>query len=469
MKGFISLLNSQHIPVSDVDTPAKRSEQLFNEALCDIKFTVVNSPSNVITLQQLVGEEATMTMKQVKRIYETQGVVVLRGFIPNAPLLAARAQLGTAIRRDLGPQVAAEHHPISPNNIYSWTDPTAQTKKDRTAKLKKTWPAGIAGNKHFGFIYAHPESKSQVPSATLHNNCKVYFAMGSAYQANIDLISHPLSQHALAALLNLSGNKDKDLSDKEKYFISWDSAKVFRGDMTEPHIDLYSTAGNTATAINRTQAMVFGLEEGDVTLCFAKCLNGPTRALLERAIGEIGFFQRANGYHRIPKDKQARFIKCIKDANALTVPQPGDLVLWKAGVPHMELHRTKLDTTNVSSTRTERYVIGTQRPVGISRPQLEQLAIMAEKGFFPHPFYNINDETAIGRNSVHKKRTQYGKRRIRSQDEKDRFGVATQLLPDAANHLQNLHPRRLHCYGISQSVDRIFDDEEARALYDQPL
>lgn len=54
-------------------------------------------------------------------------------------------------------------------------------------------------------LNAHPELKSEMPRLKIGND-NVAFAMGGAYRANIELVTHETSQQAMAILFAVSDN-----------------------------------------------------------------------------------------------------------------------------------------------------------------------------------------------------------------------------------------------------------------------
>jgi hypothetical protein len=123
-----------------------------------------------------------------------------------------------------------------------------------------------------------------------------------------------------------------------------------------------------------------------------------------------------------------------------------------------------------NKTTTERYVVGTHNPIGFTPREMTEVVFVAEQGFVFHPYNNANRGTPAGLNSVHRKKTQWKKPRVRSADEKARLGVVRQSLGDPAvidGCIAAMPRRKRHCMGIPQSEDEMYDDEVARRIHNE--
>lgn len=338
----------------------------------------------------------------LKRRYDEYGVLVIRdAFTPEAYSYAA-AQARAAFETDVTPQLVETDKPDPKDDIF------------KIASNSTQWKTGIIGNAGFGYLFAQPEKREEAHTLELDGKLKVFFAMGSGYKANIGLVTHHTSEEMLDILLAVTGN--------EVGMISQDSCKVHRGPLTDPHADVYHT---NEDQINRSQAIAFGPREGNVRLCFA--VNSHTTQaqhditkIIEKNI------YKTSGFQKIPTDKTKQVMKYFNEnTSGVTVyaGAPRDLVIWKPKIIHFEALKkgNQLEFRNDNKTTVERYILGTQTPVGLTQQQLKEVAFVAEYGFIFHPYNNLNANTAIGNNSVHLKKTQYKKTRTVCADEKQRF------------------------------------------------
>jgi hypothetical protein len=132
-------------------------------------------------------------------------------------------------------------------------------------------------------------------------------------------------------------------------------------------------------------------------------------------------------------------------------------VIWESGVVHLEMqlkHNSSLVIRNDSKTTTERFIVGVHdiQPNLFTDRDLIEIAFAADHGFIFHPYGNFNaPSTAAGKNSFHKKRTQYLVPRARSEDEKQRFEQVQRSISDQTQvneWLQTLSPEKKLCFGI---------------------
>ncbi len=399
---------------------------------------------NVVPLGAV--RDGTASVADLRALKGEQGCVFISGAFSPAALGAARAEALEAWRRDVVPQLA--------------TVPPVLDLLELT-KRKECWPTGTVGNAGFGYLIAHPESISEMPSVPLSSGTSVTVAMGSAYKANVALVSHPDSQLTMAILFAVSENPRGQ--------VSQDFCKVHRGELTKAHVDIYE---DNEEQINRMQAIGFGMGEGTVRLCYLRFSQRPEiQLLVTRVIGVNIFGTR--GFQAVPKGMQHILLKCFMDAECIQYGNPCDLVMWEPGVIHVEMQlraNGELQFKADNKTTTERYVVGTHNPVGFTPREMTEVAFVAEQGFVFHPYNNANRGTPAGLNSVHRKKTQWKKPRVRSADEKARLGVVRQSLGDAATIdvcIAAMPRRKRHCMGIPQSEEEMYDDEVARRIHNE--
>lgn len=393
--------------------------------------------SNVVDLEDI--RSGRWKCLDLSAILEEQGLLIINNAFTDEALAAARAVLTQAYNTDVTP-----HTGVALTDLYAGiaSDPT------------RRWPTGVIGNRNFGYLFAQPESKA--PRVQLSADLNVAVAKCSAYKANITLMSHPSSQLTLSVLYQVTGNVGG--------MISQDSCKIFRGDLTPPHVDKYTSA---EVELNRVQAIAIGEKEGSVKLCFARFSHRPEiQSQLADLMGNPSFYHK-NGFLAIPKNRAPDILKHLSDANVFQYGTANQLVIWKTGVLHVEMQATragKLVHSIDKTTTTERYVVGTHQPSGLTQSQLTDLALLASKGFILHPYGKQNQDNAGGTNSVHLKSTQWKKTRQRTADEIARLDAAVKELEDSQAReafVSALHPRDRQCFGIVQSAEAMFDDPAA--------
>ena len=402
------------------------------------------SASNVVPL--VAVRDGTTSVADLRGLKREQGCVFISGAFSPAALGAARAEALEAWRRDVVPQLGGEF-------VAPAVDLLELTKR------KECWPTGTVGNAGFGYLIAHPESIAEMPSVPLSSGTNVTVAMGSAYKANVALVSHPDSQLTMAILFAVSENPHGQ--------VSQDFCKIHRGELTKAHVDIYE---DNEEQINRMQAIGFGMGEGTVRLCYLRFSQRPEiQLLVTRVIGVNIFGTR--GFQAVPKGMQHILLKCFMDAECIQYGNPCDLVMWEPGVIHVEMQlraNGELQFKADNKTTTERYVVGTHNPVGFTPREMTEVAFVAEQGFVFHPYNNANRGTPAGLNSVHRKKTQWKKPRVRSADEKARLVTVRQSLGDAAaidGCIAAMPRRKRHCMGIPQSEEEMYDDEVARRVH----
>lgn len=387
------------------------------------------------------------TPDHLRDALDLHGVVVIRdAFTPEA-FAEARAALREAYRVDVEPQLKAEDRPAADADVLE------------IAKHKKHWPAGIIGNKSFGYLFAQPEASADTPRVRI-GDANIAVQPCSAYKANLKLLEHESSQLTLATLLTVTNNKNG--------MVSQDSSKFHRETLTKPHVDIY---GTEETRIQRVQAMAIGPGEGTVRLCFARFTHLPEiQKLIEDAIEKDKFYQ-GTGFLGIPDDHREALLATLKEAGVLHAGAPGELIIWRSGVIHVEMQKTERDGLVYradNSTTVERYIVGTHQPYNLSQVQLLKIGCLADQGFLFGSYNKLNKDNAAGANSVHLKTTQFKHNRVRSQDEKDRLEAAERLIHNGRERQQWLeaqNPRKLHCLGITQPADQLFTDPVAKQIF----
>lgn len=379
-----------------------------------------------------------------KNTLNTYGLLVIKNPICEDACKAAQSKALEAYVQDIFPQLPQEDQ----NNIQKILDNKNLTNIEKLHKITSNpnyWKSGIIGNKSFGYLFCQPESISNSQFVEIDGNTKVFVAPGSGFQANLSLLTHPSSANILDLLM--------ELTDNQLGMISQDSCKIHRGDLTIPHTDIYS---DTDEKINRNQAMFIGPTEGNIKLCFvAKSNQDPLKTqIIEKIDKDI---YSTSGFQRIPTDKFSEISELIFDN--VYFGKANDLIIWKPGIIHFEANHSKstksLSFAKDTKSKTERYIIGTQTPHKITQSQLKDIGFYAQKGFIYHPYNNLNSNNAIGKNSVHLKRTQYKRAREVPQSEKDKLQKATEELKrlkkdDKLNDFfENLGPQTKKVYGIN--------------------
>jgi hypothetical protein len=408
-----------------------------------------HAASHIVELSSLRTD--SFTASHLRSILEEQGVLIIRGAFTDEAFNEARQALREAYLVDVEPQLVEK--PPKEQDILE------------LVQEKKYWEGTreVIGNKTFGYLMAQPEAKAEAPSVSFSGGLKVAVQPCSAYKANLALLCHRSSQLSLATLLKVTGNTNG--------MISQDSCKLFRGALTKPHVDLY---GTSETRIQRVQALAVGPGEGTVRLCYARFSHLPSiRKLICKVVGKEGFYQQT-GFCGIPEKSREGLLECLVKAQVLHAGEPGELIIWKSGVIHVEMQKVqtgknthRLVYKNDKKTKTERYVVGTQQPYNLSDQQLLEIGYMAEQGFLFHAYNNLNRDNAAGENSVHLKTTQWKKPRKIPQSEKERLSKAKSGLNDLGSFQQKHPPRRLHCLGVSQPATKLFDDKDALRIFQE--
>lgn len=430
-------------------TPLEELRRTLESLLAEHDDPSSSSPSHIVPLSSLRTEPTTFTASRLRSILDTQGVVILRGAFTDVAFQEARQALREAYRVDVEPQLAEK--PPKKQDILE------------LVQEKKYWAGTkeVIGNKSFGYLLAQPEAKQDAPRVAFSGGLHAAVQPCSAYKANLALLCHASSQLALATLLKVTRNTHG--------MISQDSCKLFRGVLTKPHVDLY---GTSETRIQRVQALAVGPGEGTVRLCYARFSHLPRiQELICKVIGKEGFYKQT-GFCGIPEKAREGLLECLVKAQVLHAGGPGELIIWKSGVIHVEMQVGNKDGSgglmykNDKKTKTERYVVGTQQPYNLSQQQLLEIGYMAEQGFLFHSYNNLNRDNAAGENSVHLKTTQWKKPRKIPQSEKDRLDAAKSDLRDLRSFQQTHPPRRLHCLGVSETdSSKLFDDKVALRIF----
>lgn len=429
-------------------SPKKHASHI-NKLKAGLEEKRLASGSHLFTIDAL--RDGSVSASQLRAVLEEQGVVVIKGAFTQEAFAVARQALREAYRSDVEPQLKPQDRPAAATDILE------------LVKVKKHWAGtkNIIGNKTFGYLLAQPESKEDAPRITFDGGLKVAVQPCSAYKANLALLEHDSSQLTLAALLSITGNKTG--------MVSQDSAKICRGDLTKPHVDIYGTA---ETRINRVQAMAIGPGEGNVRLCFARFTHLPKiQQLVCDSIENVDFYKRT-GFLAIPTEHRKSFLHTLKEADVLHAGAPGELIIWKTGVVHVEMQRDQrsgeLLYKNDNKTTTERYIVGTHQPYNLTPRQLLEIGCIADKGFLFHCYNSLNKGNAAGDNSVHLKTTQWKQPRVRPQSEKDRLQAAIEVVGDSVQlqtWMEQQSARKLHCLGVSQSAADLFTDEAALRVF----
>jgi hypothetical protein len=389
---------------------------------------------------------AKVSVSQLRAALDEHGVLVINDAFTSEAFEAARSALREAFRVDIEPNLPKNKRPpgIMWPHIIS-TNPDY-------------WKTGLVGNKSFGFLFLQPEKKDETAKLNFGDDLEAAVAPCSAYNANLTLMTHPTSQIALATLMAVSGTTTG--------MISQDSVKMHRGVLTKPHVDIYSTQ---EAKLDRVQAMAIGPREGKVRLCFARGSHTPE---IQRWIADVvdkpDFYKRT-GFLGIPDEHRDTILKTLMPS--FVVGAPNQLVLWRSGVVHVEMQQKadgSLCFRNDKKTTTERYVVGTHKPYQLTQRQLLNIGYAAkEHGFIFHPYYGEKGSVA-SINTVCHKSTQYKKPRTILQGEKDRLAAAQAGIIAADTTTRwglTQNPRLLHCLGVTQDSQSLFDDEIALKIF----
>lgn len=398
-----------------------------------------------------------------------EGVVLLTEALTVDSVEEARERLFQAWQRDVEPHLTyVEGTHVSPDTVHDAVNLAGKTVPKQT---------GLAGNVGFGYLgFLQPEAPDKVQRINLNDGVhkSVAVSPGDAYNANIALMSHMDNQKLMATLFALSDNHDG--------FVPADGCKVGRKDLTKQHVDIYSS---DQTDRNRVQMIGYGNKEGTVRLCFFRFSHLPeVRALVVKVMGKTDLWDQAkSGFKAVPEKYSANVLDCFQEAQCIVSGLPLSVSAWLPGVIHCELLHDALSgrysAKNDKETTTERYVLGTMKSTGLNNFALSTLGYIAdEHGFFLHPYGNLNQGTVAGAVSVHRKTTQFKRPRPIPHEEDDRrilLQYALKLDDDDDNSsrvpfkvrkwIQTTSPRVLHCFGLTQPGQFMFDDPEAVQIF----
>jgi hypothetical protein len=397
---------------------------------------------------ETIASDAAAAAMRIKR---EQGLVVVHKAFTNDAFATANRTAKQAWEADVKPQIPAaevvQHDP-------QWT------LHEITSRGDAYWPTTVIGNKNFGYLIAGAEAPEDRHRVTLPSSgTEITFALGGAFRANLALLCHESSAAMLDFIFRVSGRPHDSI-------ISQDYCKIFRGDLTVPHVDIYERAEES---IHRMQAIAFGPAEGRVRLCYLRFSQRPeVRALIVEMIGGKNIYG-TRGFQALPKDARGRqrtlaVIEAFRDAGCVQYGAPRDLVMWEPGVIHFEARVDELDPSgfllkfaNDKRTTTERYIVGTHVPIGFSQRELLEIGCIADAGFVFHSYDNANAGNAADANSVHKKTTQWKVRRAVPQVEKARAAALKTLDFDAIANTWSAAQRR--CY-MAEERKRANDDDD---------
>lgn len=228
-----------------------------------------------------------------------------------------------------------------------------------------------------------------------------------------------------------------------------------------------SRYGKEELELNRSQAMAIGPNEGSVRLCFARFSHCPdVQSAICDVIDDEKFY---DGTGFLAFKEQDQLMDILMQSRVFHVGAPGELIIWKSGVIHVEMVYQPKSTPNlaykksVTNSTVERYIVGTHQPIGFNQSQLTKIGLMADQGFIFHAYNNLNKGNLAGKNSVHLKKTQWKPVRQVPQSEKDRQN-SVDISDESIQHfLAQQHPRILHCMGINQK--NVFSDEVAIQVF----
>lgn len=371
-------------------------------------------------------ETGLVTVEHLRQALSQHGLVVVQNAFDSVAFNAARQKLVEAFQQDVIPQLEHSVDATTENILHIVQDP-------------KNWPAGIVGNKGFGFLYAQPELKQDASRIQVSDGLSPAIAPCSAYMANVELVSHPHSQLAMDTLFSVTGNTGG--------MISQNSTKMHRGDLTKMHVDRYGSGD-----LHRVQAMAIGPGEGSVKLCFGRFTH---RHRFQKILAKmLPKFADKQGFAAIPKDIAPNVLQLLTKLGVVHAAQPKSMIIWRSGILHFEALETRagLQLRNkFTKTTCERYVIGTHRPQGLTQRQLAEFGFAADMGFVFHPYNNLNKGTVTGNNSFHLKTTQYKRCRKRTTSEIERVEKLQQDISkrDPVDRwIRTTSRRKLYCLGI---------------------
>ncbi|KNC86431.1 hypothetical protein SARC_01437 [Sphaeroforma arctica JP610] len=247
-------------------------------------------------------------------------------------------------------------------------------------------------------------------------------------------MEHSDNELATAILFQVTGNAGG--------MVSQDSFKTFRCSLTVPHVDDYPTSGG-------------GGREGNVRLVFGRATHQPDISSMYRDKSTTGFTSLSNA---------DSLVKVLYASGAIVIPEPGDIVCWTSGIVHFEMNidpkgnRFKPTRGHVQ----ERYVVGTHNPSdSLTQTQLETLSGMAESGVILHPYVGTKSQFGpANANNLHRKTTQFCRRRVQPKGEKVRFVAATKACQTKVHKMTDRR-RQLHGLRI-KNPRRLFKDPLAQ-------
>jgi len=421
-----------------------------------LKLKETESDSHLLDLSKtpLTPSTANETVEECRRAFEVNGLVLIRGAISSRSLDEARGRAAAAVRKDFSHLLPEQETSSDPFELDAY----------RSAKCGR-------GNAAFGFLFRQPDTWDPrcAPCATVAGE-ETAFAKSSSYaDCNIRLISHDDNQRAFALLYALTDREAMVSADSVKLCSFRTPSRVPEGaakhtptarKYTRAHIDKYTDE------LDRHQAMVFGLNEGDVTLCFVRFAHlASIQRLIAIYLGDESFFTSAKGFFVC--NDEALF-DIFRETGVIVVPSPTDLVIWKAGVIHAELHRDTLKVEGkraIKDGRAERYLVGTHIPKSLSEKDLKKLALLANEGYVPHPY--LKNGPCVEQNNVSKKKTLYRKNSLENASEKAHVRqIDTLSYSEINSRFGGLAPRVQQCFGVSQaSLDELFSDKTALAVF----
>lgn len=361
-------------------------------------------------------------------------------------------------------------------NVLSEKDKAKLLEGDLSAIDKYRNPKNGFGNASFGYLYKQFIPSDQMPSMTLENQ-KVYFDINCAYyKVLIPLLTHPDNFHSTAVLLALTHPTG---------FLSWDSVKVSvypkpkpksmtKPTLTEMHFDSYDDDLERYQAIDNN-------DTGSIKLFFVPGSSNPkiTR-LIAKIIGNTRLYD-GYGFCRIPKECTDLISILHKHSYA---PPPRARVVWGSKTIHFEgranttplgpdspYHRmySFRDLKDEQCQQRLRFVIGTQKLIGLSEGTKIRLAAAASVGMLPAVYNRVNAGTKVHTNIVNSKTTRWLIPRELSDNEKKDLFERIEMVNNITTRerLSEIIPDPLtrHLLGISSPLRKLGFSEKDIALF----
>lgn len=221
-------------------------------------------------------------------------------------------------------------------------------------------------------------------------------------------------------------------------------SKMTKQELTKWHQDIYGDE------LERTQSMI--VCEGLNALGFLPYGHKEdVKVLLSKILGNPKLYNRT-GFVSLYKDER---LVSILDKYWVSAPR-GSLVVWASGVPHASGVRNDAADPNglfglnvgadkkpIGNQPTYRFICGTQRHVDLRQESINKLAVLSLFGFVPEYYSFFNKGTAVRRNMVCTKTTQWKVPRSLKPGECEQWDAALQFYSDVLDGTCTLSARQL--------------------------